>query len=108
MANLLANEVNATPVERDRPNRTRRVSRDGLVDSIGSVVAALASVWLVFSVAGVSVAEFGFFFCWAVTELYHLRPPRVAAQRSPHHEGPSRHRLHLDRCRHCPGRVGSL
>ncbi len=66
MANLLADQVKATPVERDRPNRTRRVSREGLVDSIGGVAAALALVWLVFSVAGVSVAGFGFFFCWAV------------------------------------------
>jgi len=78
MANLVADQVNttpelngspglnATPVERDRPSRTRRVSRDGVVDSIGSVAAAFALVWLVFNVAGVSVAEFGFFFCWAV------------------------------------------
>lgn len=68
MATVLAERVEAPspPVQPDRPNRTRRVSRDGVVDSIGAAAAALAAVWLIFSVAGVSVANFGFFFCWAV------------------------------------------
>jgi len=66
MANLLADQVNATPAERDRPNRARRVSRDGMVDVIGSVAAALALVWLVFELTNISLAGFGFLFCWAV------------------------------------------
>ena len=66
MANLLADQVKTTPVERDRPNRAQRVSRDGVVDAIGSTAAALALVWLVFELSNISLANFGFFFCWAV------------------------------------------
>jgi len=66
MATLLAEPVDVSPAQPDRPNRTRRLSRDGLFDLIGSTVTALALVWLIFSVAGVSLADFGFFFCWAV------------------------------------------
>ena len=71
MATLLEEplQVNAPPTppaQRDRPNRTRRVSRDGVFDAVGGTVAALATVWLVFTVAGISIANFGFFFCWAV------------------------------------------
>jgi phosphate transport system permease protein len=68
MAAILSERVDVppAPVQPDRPNRTRRISRDGLVDSIGAAAAALAAVWLIFSVTGVSVANFGFFFCWAL------------------------------------------
>jgi phosphate transport system permease protein len=68
MAELLAEGLGAPyrPAEPDRPNRTRHLSRNGLAQSIGSTAAALAAVWLVFSVAGVSIASFGFFFCWAL------------------------------------------
>jgi phosphate transport system permease protein len=59
-------EAPAPPAQPDRPHRTRRVSRDGLADAIGGTAAALAAIWLVFSLAGVSLANFGFFFCWAV------------------------------------------
>jgi len=65
MANLLADRVPTSPAQADRPNRKRRLSRDGVVDLIGSVVAAMAVVWLGFSLAGVALG-FGFFFCWAV------------------------------------------
>lgn len=69
MANLLANPVEASPTQPtqpDRPRRTRSVSRDGLFDLAGAAIASLAAIWLVFNLAGVSVANFGFFFCWAV------------------------------------------
>ena len=107
----LMTDLLADPVSRrrrssaDRPNRNRRVSRDGVIDLVGGTVAALAVVWLVFNLAGISLAGFGFFFCWAVVSYAHLRHPRVASRRSSPHEGPSCHRRHLDRCRHCPGRV---
>jgi phosphate transport system permease protein len=65
MDNLLASQVPASPAQADRPNSQRRVSRDGVLDLIGSAVAALAAVWLGFSLAGISLG-FGFFFCWAV------------------------------------------
>ena len=75
MATLITEKVDAPPAqpagpaqvsEPDRPRRNRRVSRDGVFDIVGSAVASVAAVWLVFSVAGVSVANFGFFFCCAV------------------------------------------
>lgn len=66
MANLLADQVPASPLQADRPDRTRRVSRDGVIDLIGATVAALAVVWLIFSLTSISLAGFGFFFCWAV------------------------------------------
>ena len=65
MANLLSARVPPPPAQADRPDRKRRVSREGVVDLIGSVVAALAAVWLGFTLAGISLG-FGFFFCWAV------------------------------------------
>ena len=65
MANLLADRLSASPPQADRPNRKRRLSRDGVLDLIGSAVAALAAVWLCFNLAGVALG-FGFFFCWAV------------------------------------------
>jgi phosphate transport system permease protein len=66
MANPLADPVSAAPAPRDRPNRTRRVSRDSIFDLIGSTAAALASVWLLFSLTAISVAGFGFVVSWAV------------------------------------------
>ena len=47
----------------DRPNRRKRVTTDHLVESIGSALASLAIVWLVFTVAGVS-APFGLAVAW--------------------------------------------
>lgn len=64
MAIVLDEPVIAPPAAPDRPKRVRRVSRDGLLDLIGAAVAALAAVWLLFSLAGVSVANFGFVFVW--------------------------------------------
>ena len=68
MTQFLAQRLDSPrpPADIDRPNRTRHLSRDGLVDAAGGTVAALAVIWLVFSVAGVSIASFGFVFCWAV------------------------------------------
>jgi phosphate transport system permease protein len=65
MADLLTGPAPASPAQADRPNRKRRMSRDGVIDLVGSVVAGLALVWLGFSLAGVKFG-FGFFFCWAV------------------------------------------
>ena len=66
-ANLLMDPVDAapTPTPSDRPRRTRRVSRDGTIDLAGAAIASLAAIWLVFTLAGVSMGNFGFFFCWA-------------------------------------------
>jgi len=47
----------------DRPNRRRRVSSTKLVEMVGSAVAALALVWVVFAVTGVS-APLGMAFAW--------------------------------------------
>jgi phosphate transport system permease protein len=75
MATLITEKVDAPPAqpagpaqasEPERRRRNRRVSRDGAFDIVGSAIASVAAVWLVFSVAGVSVANFGFFFCCAV------------------------------------------
>ncbi len=66
MATLTA-EPKATPSSTpDRPNRTRQLTREGLFDLLGSTAAALATVWLIFSVAGVPIANFGFFICCAL------------------------------------------
>jgi len=65
MTNVLADRMPTPPAQDDRPNSKRRLSRDGVVDLIGSVVASLAAVWLGFSLAGISLG-FGFIFCWAV------------------------------------------
>ena len=68
MTELLAERPGAPspPGQTDRPNRTRRTSRYGLIDFIGGTGAALAVVWLIFSLGGVSLANFGFFLCWAL------------------------------------------
>jgi phosphate transport system permease protein len=67
MADLLTERgLSAERPLRDRPIRTRRVSRDGAADAIGGTAAALAAIWLLFSVSGVSIMSFGFFFCWAL------------------------------------------
>lgn len=70
MTDLLTEPVTATatpivPVD-DRPNRTRRLSRESVIDAAGSLAAGVAAVWLLFNLAGVSLANFGFFFCCAV------------------------------------------
>lgn len=67
MTELLAERPGAPspPGQTDRPNRTRRTSRYGLIDFMGGTGAALAVVWLIFSLGGVSLANFGFFLCWA-------------------------------------------
>jgi phosphate transport system permease protein len=62
MTQTLMDPVHAPP---DRPNRKQRVSREGVIDVVGSVAAALAVVWVAFSVAGVSFS-FGFVVCWAI------------------------------------------
>ena len=41
------------------------MSREGVIDFVGGVVAALAAIWLLFSMAGITFG-FGFVFCWAV------------------------------------------
>ncbi len=65
-ANLLADPVSAPTIQPDRPRRTKSVSRDGLFDLVGAAIASFAAMWLIFNLAGVSIANFGFFFCWAV------------------------------------------
>lgn len=65
MVDLLEDRGPVSPLPPDRPNRKRRVSRDGVIDLVGAVVASLAAVWLVFSLAGVKFG-FGTVFCWAV------------------------------------------
>src|SRR5271154_5899275 len=66
MADLLVDEMPAPAgVPPDAPNRKQRVSREGVIDFIGSAVAALAGVWLLFSLAGITFG-FGFVFSWAV------------------------------------------
>jgi phosphate transport system permease protein len=67
MANVLVDpRVQAAAPQNDRPNRTRGVSRDNVIDLLGSAAAGLAVVWLLFTLGGVSVGNFGFIFCWAV------------------------------------------
>jgi phosphate transport system permease protein len=65
MVDLLADPGPVSPLQPDRPNRKRRVSRDGVLDFVGATVASLAAVWLVLSLAGVKFG-FGYIFCWAV------------------------------------------
>src|SRR5271154_3074386 len=66
MAGLIVDEMRASAVPPpDAPNRKRRVSREGVVDFGGAAVAALAAVWLLFSLACITFG-FGFVFCWAV------------------------------------------
>ena len=62
MTGVLIDPVQASP---DRPVRKRRASRDGVFDLVGSAVAALAVVWVAFSVAGIAFS-FGAVICWAV------------------------------------------
>lgn len=62
---LLANPTGGAPTEPDRPTRARHVSRDGVADLVASAAAGIAAIWLVFNLAGVSMGNFGFFFCWA-------------------------------------------
>ena len=66
MADLLVDEMRVPAAfPPDAPNRKRRVSREGVIDFAGGLVAALAAVWLLFSLAGITFG-FGFVFCWAV------------------------------------------
>ncbi len=46
----------------DRPRRRRRVARSTVIEMAGSAVAAVALVWLCFSVAGIT-GPLGFVFC---------------------------------------------
>ncbi len=46
----------------DRPNRRRPLSREKLLEFFGSLTAAVALVWIVFSLEGIS-APFGIAFC---------------------------------------------
>ena len=47
----------------DTPNRRQRVDRAALTEGLGSAAAALALVWVVFTLAGIS-APFGLVVCW--------------------------------------------
>ena len=47
----------------DRARRQRGVSRSMVMESLGSAGAALAAVWVVFTVAGIT-APFGMIVCW--------------------------------------------
>lgn len=78
MATLVTEQVDLPPRQPegaaptsgpDRPRRARRVSRDGMFDAVGSTLAGFATVWLVFAVAGVSIANFGFLFCCTVVSF---------------------------------------
>lgn len=55
-----------SPLPPDRPDPRRRVTQAALMEGIGSAVAGLALVWVVFAVAGVT-APFGMVVCWAGT-----------------------------------------
>ena len=55
-ANGLAEPPNAGA---DRPNRRKRLTTEQVVESVGSALAAVALVWIVFTVTGVS-GPFGF------------------------------------------------
>lgn len=63
---LMPDLMTGQRMEPDRPRRLRGNSRDGQLDAAASGIASLAAVWLLFSLAGISVANFGFVFCWAV------------------------------------------
>jgi phosphate transport system permease protein len=52
-----------SPLPPDRPNRQRRVPASAVLETMGSFAAALAIVWTVFAITGVS-APFGLVVCW--------------------------------------------
>ena len=54
------------PLPPDRPHPHRRVTKTALMEGIGSAVAGLALVWVVFAIAGVT-APFGMVVCWVGT-----------------------------------------
>jgi phosphate transport system permease protein len=66
--NVPTDSVAGLPAPTDRPNRKRRVSRDGIRDAAGSIAAGLATVWLAFTLAGLAFS-FGFIFCWGVVSF---------------------------------------
>ena len=49
----------------DRPNKKDKISKQDALESGGSVLAALATTWVVFAVAGITIG-FGFFLCWFI------------------------------------------
>jgi phosphate transport system permease protein len=70
MTDVSSRPVFVEAAQRDRPNRSRRVDRDTVIDLAGSTIAALALVWLLFSLTAVSLAGFGFVLCWAVASYF--------------------------------------
>jgi phosphate transport system permease protein len=52
----------------DKPNRRRSVDHAALTEGLGSAAAALALVWVVFTLAGIS-APFGLVVCWLAAFL---------------------------------------
>ena len=53
----------------DRPNPRRQVPGSTIAEGLGSAVAALALVWMVFAIAGIS-APFGMAVCWMMAFLF--------------------------------------
>lgn len=49
----------------DRPYRQKQITGSMIIEGLGSATAALAAVWITFSVAGIS-APFGMLVCWFV------------------------------------------
>jgi len=62
MSQSVLDPPTAAPAEPDRPQRKRRATNEGVVEIVGSAVAAVATIWLVFAIDGVT-AWFGLFFC---------------------------------------------
>jgi phosphate transport system permease protein len=68
MSQTIAEPFAPLPVAPDRPQPKQRVSRDQVYEFVGSAVAALAAVWVVFTLLGASIG-FGLVFCWFVLFL---------------------------------------
>jgi phosphate transport system permease protein len=56
-------EGQLSPLPPDRPDRQRRLPASTVLETGGSAVAALALVWIIFAITGVS-GPFGFVVCW--------------------------------------------
>ncbi len=65
MAQVMMEPGARLPETVDRPNKKERFSKEGALEFGGSLVAALAAVWVGFSIAGMAIG-FGLFFCWMV------------------------------------------